>query len=1020
MPPPVSADQTSSPDTRRFVRHLWLGVLVLNLLVAAFAAQAIYSSWRNQIEHARTATQNLSMTLEGEIVGIFDNVDLALKNLVDDYADKCRSKAFPVEEWNVELRRQRLHLPILSGIRGTDTAGTVSYGLVKGDPQGTSVADRNYFVAHRDHPDAGLLISRPVFSRITHQWSLVLSRRLNDGNGRFGGIIAATIPLERFSERFTTLKVGDHGSIGMRDGNLRLIVRYPQLAHDGEIGSTRIADEFTAALQRTRTSGSYQAGVSSIDGIQRFHSYRRNGTYDFYINVGVAKDEYLTPWHDELIQTGAMACFFLLVTVLFARKLQQGWISQQAAAAQLSKVEGKYRLLFEQANDGIFLQDETGFIDCNQHGASMYGLTKEQVIGRSPADLCPERQADGQLSAKVAAEKIAAAFSGEKPCFEWRALRADSVPLDVEVSLSPVEVDGGTYLQAIVRDISERKLTEQYLRVAATAFESQEGMLITDAARTILRVNRAFSEITGYSAEDAVGKTPHLLKSGRHDAAFYDVMTESLLRRGTWQGEIWNRRKNGEVYPEWLIITAVKDDSGEIANYVATLTDITARKTAEDEIRHLAFYDPLTRLPNRRLLLDRLQQALASSSRSERYGALLFIDLDNFKTLNDTLGHDIGDLLLQQVAQRIATCVREGDTVARLGGDEFVVMLEDLSEHPLEAATQAEIVGEKILGAFRLAFQLANYEHHSTPSIGVTLFTNHQGSIDELLKRADLAMYQAKASGRNTLRFFDPEMQAVVTTRAALEADLHEAVLKDQFLLYYQAQVDGEGCLTGVEALLRWQHPERGLVSPLEFIPLAEETGLILPLGHWVLETACVQLALWSARPEMAHLTVAVNVSARQFRHYDFVDQVLEVLARTGANPQRLKLELTESLLLDDVEDVIAKMAALKVQGVGFALDDFGTGYSSLSYLKRLPLDQLKIDQGFVRDILIDPNDAAIAKMVVALAKSLGLAVIAEGVEIEAQMDFLARQGCHAYQGYLFSHPLPLAEFEEYAKRSGR
>ena len=565
--------------------------------------------------------------------------------------------------------------------------------------------------------------------------------------------------------------------------------------------------------------------------------------------------------------------------------------------------------------------------------------------------------------------------------------------------------------------IEAQQRSDAQLRIAATAFESQEGMMITDANCVILRVNRAFTETSGYAAEEAVGQTTRLLKSGRHDTAFYAKMWESIKRAGNWQGEIWGRRKNGEIYPEWLTITAVKSDEGKVTHYVSTHTDITARKTAEDEIRNLAFYDSLTELPNRRLLLDRLQHALASSARSGRRGAVLLIDLDNFKTLNDTLGHEKGDLLLQQVAQRLASCVREGDTVARLGGDEFVVMLEGLSESPEEAAAQVETAGEKILATLNQPYLLAGYENHSTPSIGATLFSGHQNSIEELLKKADLAMYQSKAAGRNTMRFFDPEMQAIVTDRAALEVDLREAVRQQRFILYYQAQVDGDGRLTGAEALVRWQDPQRGLVSPTDFIPLAEETGLILPLGHWVLETACAQLAKWAARPEMAHLTVAVNISARQFHHKDFVDQVLAVLGSTGANPQRLKLELTESLLVSNVEEVIEKMFALKAEGVGFSLDDFGKGYSSLYYLKRLPLDQLKIDQGFVRDMLIDPNDAAIAKMVVVLAESLGLAVIAEGVEAGAQRDFLAENGCYAYQGYLFGRPLPIDGFEQFAQQ---
>jgi len=672
---------------------------------------------------------------------------------------------------------------------------------------------------------------------------------------------------------------------------------------------------------------------------------------------------------------------------------------------RLSIVTDEIRAILDALGAAVVVLDGDDRVDdCNRVAMDWFfgGLDRARVVGHPAAEVC------------TCAEKLREIRS----CADGSMHNARLYDRDIQIVASKIFDKAGHHAKTVMlfTDISQRMQTEEALRIAATAFEVQEGMTITDSAKVILRVNKAFTEITGYSAEEAVGKTPSLLRSGHHAAAFYAAMWESIERTGTWQGEIWNRRKTGEVYPEWLIVTAVKNDAGLTTHYVGTFTDVTSRKKAEDEITNLAFYDPLTGLPNRRLLIDRLKQALASSTRSLRHGALLFLDLDNFKTLNDTRGHDIGDLLLQQVAQRLSTCVREGDTVARLGGDEFVVMLEDLNENVLEAATQTEIVGEKILAALNHIYHLHNYAHHSTPSIGITLFADHQGTIDDLLKRADLAMYQSKAAGRNTLRFFDPAMQAVVTTRAALEADLREAVQKGQFVLYYQAQMDGVGRLTGVEVLLRWQHPLRGMVSPLEFISLAEDTGLILPLGHWVLETACAQLTAWAVRPEMAHLTVAVNVSARQFHHPDFVDQVLAVLDTTGANPQRLKLELTESLMVDDVEDVIAKMTALKAKGVSFSLDDFGTGYSSLSYLKRLPLDQLKIDQGFVRDILTDTNDSSIAKMVIALAESMGLAVIAEGVEIEAQKDFLASHGCHAYQGYLFSRPLPLGAFEAFVK----
>ncbi len=435
-------------------------------------------------------------------------------------------------------------------------------------------------------------------------------------------------------------------------------------------------------------------------------------------------------------------------------------------------------------------------------------------------------------------------------------------------------------------------------------------------------------------------------------------------------------------------------------------------KVAHDEIRNLAFFDPLTGLPNRRLLLDRLRQTLAANARSQRKRALLFVDLDDFKTLNDTLGHHIGDLLLQEVARRISARIRETDTVARLGGDEFVVLLQDLPENAEHAAGRAKAIAEKILRAVDEPYLLAGRECRSSSSIGITVFGDPQDSTNEILQQADIAMYQAKAEGRNTLRFFAPALQSAVNARAAMEEDLRQAIKNRQFELFFQPEMD-RTTLTGAEVLVRWQHPQRGILSPSEFIPLAEETGLILPLGDWVLETACAQIAAWGKLKATAQLTIAVNISARQLRNPDFAENVVATLQRTGANPHNLKFELTESMLLDNVEDVIVRMTELKSHGLRFALDDFGTGYSSLAYLRRLPLDELKIDQAFVRDILVDASSGAIAQTIISLGKSMGLSVVAEGVETEEQRAFLARMGCHAFQGYLISKPLPLDKFEQ-------
>lgn len=481
-------------------------------------------------------------------------------------------------------------------------------------------------------------------------------------------------------------------------------------------------------------------------------------------------------------------------------------------------------------------------------------------------------------------------------------------------------------------------------------------------------------------------------------------------------------------YSSWLFIGICVLTPVLVAGIVVRLRVLSGQRrerelqqlqAAHDEIRNLAFFDPLTGLPNRRLLLDRLQQTLAASSRSNRKRALLFVDLDDFKTLNDTLGHHIGDLLLQDVARRIVAGIREADTVARLGGDEFVVLLQDLSELPEEAATQAKIVGQKILATIYQPYLLDGRECRSSSSIGITVFGNRQENSNEILQQADIAMYQAKAAGRNTLHFFAPALQAAVNARAEMEEDLRQAIKANDFQLFYQAQL-GRGIVTGAEALVRWKHPKRGLLPPDDFIPLAEQTGLILSLGDWVLEAACKQLAAWATRKATVDLTVAVNISARQLLNPEFVKNVLRTLERTGANPGKLKLELTESMFVDDLEDVVAKMTELKSHGLRFSLDDFGMGYSSLAYLRRLPLDQLKIDQEFVRDILVDPSSSAIAQSIISLSKAMSLSVIAEGVETEEQRDFLGRMGCYSFQGYLFSGPVPLEDFESLLPRSAK
>ena len=555
----------------------------------------------------------------------------------------------------------------------------------------------------------------------------------------------------------------------------------------------------------------------------------------------------------------------------------------------------------------------------------------------------------------------------------------------------------------------------QLRKLSIAVDQSLNAILIADVDTRIEYVNDSFIKLFGYSRAESMGQTMDFFNSDRHGHAFHTAMHQDILAVGKWEGEIWALHKSGQTNPNWVSISAVSDLEADVPNhFVATYIDITERKNVEEKINALAYFDQLTGLPNRTLLLDRMRLTMASSSRNASYGALLFLDLDNFKSLNDTLGHQMGDLLLKQVAQRLKRCVREIDFVARLGGDEFVVILSELGSLEIDAAHGAETACSKILLTLSHPYQFEDLEYKITASVGVTMFCGNATGMDDLMKQADLAMYRSKAAGRNAAQFFDPVMELTVRERAALEVDLRRAVEVNEFVLYYQAQHKGENQLLGVEALIRWQHPQRGLVPPDQFIALCEDIGLINKLGNWVLYTACSQLARWAERPEMCHLTIAVNVSARQFHHVSFVDEVLGFIKQTGADPRKLKLELTESILVTDIDNVIAKMSTLKSRGICFSLDDFGTGFSSLSYLRRLPLDQLKIDKSFVRDVLTDHNDAIIAKAIVNLADSLGLNVIAEGVETVGQRDFLARVGCHYYQGYLFGRPLPLDSFESY------
>lgn len=711
---------------------------------------------------------------------------------------------------------------------------------------------------------------------------------------------------------------------------------------------------------------------------------------------------------------GMAATLYLVFMIMNSRHINRNiyeniLLRLEAAAREeaVKASEERYRLLLSHSPVGIFHYDtDLILVYCNVRFADILHNSIDRLVGLDMK----------LLNDQAIQPALRSALRGETGFYEghYRATFSDA-DLWISMTCAPSRDGNGAVVGGvgIVHDITDRRVNqqriEQLLHEQKSILENRLVAIVTLRGRQIVWANSFLEESLGYSKGELIGATTRQFYVNEEDYLAIGAAYANIESDGVVRSQVEFLCKDGRHIWVDMSGTALNRETGES---LWVFVDVTERRLAEAEIEHLAFYDSLTHLPNRRLLLDRLSQALASSARSGRAGALLFIDLDNFKTLNDTLGHDIGDMLLLQVAQRLTICVREGDTVARLGGDEFVVMLEGLGQDNLDAAAQTELVGDKILDALNQPYQLGTHQYHSASSIGATLFNGHQSTVDDLLKQADIAMYQAKSSGRNRLRFFDPKMQDTINARVSLEGEMRKALEKRQFQLHFQIQVDSANRPLGAEALIRWVHPERGLVSPFHFIPLAEETGLILPIGQWVLETACAQLKAWQQDAMTRNLILAVNVSARQFRQADFVAQVKAAVHHHDIDPRRLKLELTENLLIEDIDDTIAKMNVLSAIGIRFSLDDFGTGYSSLQYLKQLPLHQLKIDQSFIRDITFDKSDLAIVAAIIALSRSLDLNVIAEGVETEEQRQLLLEHGCLNYQGYLFSKPVPVEAFE--------
>ncbi|WP_175535120.1 bifunctional diguanylate cyclase/phosphodiesterase [Halomonas saccharevitans] len=1007
-------------------RHGWPRLSAIGTYLMALVALAIFLAWV-LIDHRQRAIDGAEARVEARadlvaewVSTTFAVGEQALADLSPLLERRLAEEESALAPTDIEalLAERRDRFAFIDELSLVDAAGRVVASSASYWPPGHDLSGRAFYLAMRRDGRLDSLVTPLYWSPFAETHHLVHVRRLRGPDGRFQGLAVLRLDPTIFATSLSRLSMTPGESIAILDTEMQLIARRP--AFDGG-GATdrlgvRVREPLTQAFLASGEAATVQRIVSPLDGHERLYAQQRVTDLPLLVVVGEKLDVLLANWWQRLWLLGGV---FLVVVVLGGWLLRHylglRWLEselrcrleerEQARRAVLER-EARLQALVGSIQDMIFVFDAEGRF------VYVHAVDRDQLVGDAEALL--QHHYREVLSADVADQLDRALealrASGDPVDIDYRVTLA-GVPRDFHAILSPLD-EGGAFsgVLAVVREVTDVRATEAQLRIAAMAFETHLGMLVTDERGAILRVNETFTRITGYSEAEVLGRNPGMLRSGRHDDDFYQALWESVEQHGSWQGEIWNRRKNGEIFPEWLTISAVRNDAGELTHYVATFNDITRRKAAEEEIHQLAFFDPLTGLPNRRLMLDRLASALKDSYRSGQFGALLYLDLDNFQRVNDTRGHLIGDDLLQQVAMRLDRVLRETDTLARLGGDEFALLLHDLGHDQVQVAVVAERIAHKLLGALQAPMRLAGGELSVTASLGITLYRDRETTLEQVLQQADMALYKAKEAGRDTLRFFDPAMQAQLQRRAQLEADLRQALSRDEFRLYYQPQMGADGQMIGAEALLRWAHPARGMVSPGEFIPLAEENRLIVPIGGWVLETACRQLAAWVRDPAMADLTLSVNVSPEQFREPEFAERTLAILARTGAPPSRLKLEVTESLFVHDRDESRETMRRLKEHGVTFALDDFGTGYSSLSYLKRLPLDQLKIDQSFVRDLLEDEASAAIVASTIALSRSLQLEVLAEGVETEAQRAWLIAHGCEAFQGYLFSRPVPLEE----------
>jgi diguanylate cyclase (GGDEF)-like protein/PAS domain S-box-containing protein len=1030
LSPPMSP---SIPFIARLGRRprQWLGLLVL--LGLAWGGAIWWLQFERQVlqRHESEKLEGLVKSLEGVVAQQLIGINTALLTIDGQRAQRSGDDLAQLQPLLHTLAEA---MPGVHALSIMDAQGRVQASSASALPSLVEVLRPGYELARAQHPQAGRLhIAAPQIRPDGGAQTLALTLGLRDAQGRWQGAVSALLAPSYFDAVLRTAQPSAETWSALVHEQGRLFALLPEQprwlgedfsARQDSVLYRHLLEGRDVSLQRMRAVVSGDLRLMSVRSVRPAGLDPRPS---LVVAVGRSVHALEAPWRRQRAAVLAVGLSISLLSVLalmlWQRRQRLIFDLQQRQKQQEQEAAEWVSLALEGGALGVWDWDvASGSARFDARYCAMLGESAlEPTVGswheRLHPDDAPLVQTHLQLSLEGESDQYEAQFRmrHREGHWIWVLSRGRVMARDAQGRVLRLV---GTHLDITELRAGQDRLHSQALYTQAVLEHMVDGVITIDVQGRVESLNPAACAMFGYQAHELLGRNVSILMP-EHDARQHGGYMSRYLAGGAARiigkgRDVEGRRADGSVFPMSLAVSRIEHEGR--TRFIGLTRDITERKRAEAEIERLAFYDALTGLPNRRLLLDRLRQALAASRRKARRGAVMFIDMDNFKSINDTLGHGIGDRLLQDVARRLQAVLRTDDTVARWGGDEFVVLLQDLGAQQQDAVLHAEAAAEKLLRVLGQPYTLGGQQHHSTPSIGIVLWGEEGGDCEELLKHADHAMYQAKSAGRNRLCFFDPATQAAMAERALLEAELRRAVDLQQLELHCQPQVARDGRLMGGELLMRWRHAERGFISPAQFIPLAEQTGLIAPLGEWALQQCCAWLSRWTEDPALAPLTLAVNLSALQLRQKGFLGLMQQQLARSGVPAGRLKIELTESALLEDTEAVIGLMAQLRALGLQFSLDDFGTGYSSLAYLKRLPLTQLKIDQSFVRDLLEEPNARAIARAIIQMGDSLGLEVIAEGVETRAQRDLLAEQGCHAFQGWFYGRPMPIADFEALAR----